>query len=504
MVRRMIPITAPATDPKIGTDRASPQTQAPPPSAELKLSAIDPMGHLCPRQFLVQAQIQANAMTPKVTKETLCVIVTSELLIPGDGEPIRKGALVVAGKIIVWVGKSDDIPEKYRSHAKKTIHVPYMMPGLWDCHMHVTNPGDVIKRGTFSLGYIASDPVSNGARLARGAWECIQHGYTSLRDLGGFGTELALAIEDGDIIGPNIYASGACLSQTAGHGDIHQLPAGDMYGEIGVTGQKHGYSNIKMTCVVDGVEECRRGVRLQVRRGAKCIKLLVSGGVVSRDDNPSRAQFCKEELAAIVEEATRMGLPVAAHVHGKAGILAAIDAGVTTLEHVSMADEECIDLIKEKDIIFVATRNVVEMILQLGPDLIPPWMWEKASAMAKQSMIAYQMAIKKGVRIALGTDSIPGVSLAVELEWAVKAGMSNLEAIKAATATAAETVKGQAPLTGQLKVGYEADILGVLENPADDVKVLQKRENIHWVWKAGGLLKGPGVGPWGEDDAYSY
>lgn len=500
MVRRIIPIVAPATDANIGMNRASPQSQAAPTSAEYKPSIIDPMGHFCPRELMAQAQIQANFMKPKIAKEPSYVIVTSELLIPGDGEPIVNGALVVQDKVIAWVGKTDAIPDKYRTHAKKTIHVPYMMPGLWECHMHITNPGDVVQHGTVSLGYVGSDHISTGARLARGAWECIQRGYTSVRDLGGYGTELAIAIEEGDIIGPNIYSSGACLSQTAGHGDVHQLPVGDMYGDLGITGQKPGYSNIKMVCVVDGVDECRRGVRLQVRRGAKCIKVLASGGIVSRDDNPARAQFCKEELDAIVEEATRMDLRVAAHVHGKAGILAAINAGVATLEHVSMADEECIDLMKEKGIIFVATRGVFESLLGYGPDLLPPWIWEKASKMAEHHKHAYQMAIKKGVKIALGTDTIPGLDTAKEIEWAVNCGMSNLEALKAATVMGAETVKGQAPLTGQLKVGYEADILGVLENPADDVKVLQKRENIHWVWKAGRLLKGPGVGPWGEDN----
>lgn len=109
------------------------------------------------------------------------------------------------------------------------------------------------------------------------------------------------------------------------------------------------------------------------------------------------------------------------------------------------------------------------------------------------------MAIKNGVTIALGTDTSPGFNCAVELDYAVKAGLSNLEAIKAATANGPLTVGAQAPKTGQLKAGYEADILGLTENPVEDVKILQNKDHIKYVFKGGKLFKGPGVGPWGED-----
>lgn len=434
------------------------------------------------------------------TKKVSYAIITSDLLIPGDGQPIPKGALVVEQKIIVWLGTSAEIPAEYTSKPHRKFHVPYMMPGLWDCHTHFSDAGDVVASGAAGLTFIAGDSVGQGARLARGCWEAIQRGYTSLRDLAGFGCEIATAIDEGVIIGPNIYSAGAALSQTAGHGDIFALPAGDALGNLGVNGTKHGYSNVQMTCLVDGADECRRGVRLQIRRGAKCIKVLASGGVLSRDDNPLYAQFCKEELDAIVEESSRMERTVAAHCHGKPGIVAAVRAGVTSIEHGTFIDEECADLMIEKDILLVATRTIVDALVKTGGKGLPPSVWKKVQLTNANHLKAYQIAIKKGVTIALGTDTGPGYNMAVELQFAVEAGMSNLEAIKAATATAPRTVKGQAPLSGQLKVGYEADILGILENPVDDVKVLQKRENINWVWKGGRLLKGPGVGPWGEDD----
>jgi imidazolonepropionase-like amidohydrolase len=239
-------------------------------------------------------------------------------------------------------------------------------------------------------------------------------------------------------------------------------------------------------------------VRLQIRRGAKVIKVLASGGIMSRDDDPMNAQFSPEELETMVAEAARQGRAVAAHVHGKPGILAAVKAGVTTVEHVSFADDECIELIKEKGTVYVATRAIFALSMMSGGKGIPPASWAKMQRVAAHHLNAYKLAIAAGLPFALGTDAPPGFNFAMEIEQAVKCGMSNLEAIKAATANGPLTVGPQAPKSGQLKVGYDADIIAVAENPVEDVRVLQKHRNITWVWKGGKLFKGPGVGPWGE------
>lgn len=434
-------------------------------------------------------------------KKVFYTIVTTKLLIPGDGKPIEDAALVVKNKIIDWVGRRGDLPKDYTENPHKIHNVPYLMPGLWDCHVHFSgsNGDRAEEEGTTGLTFLADHAATSGARLARGCWDAMQRGYTSMRDLAGFGCEISKAIEDGIIIGPNIYSAGACLSQLAGHGDIFALPAGDALLNMGVGSVKAGHFGATMSCLVDGVDECRRGVRLQIRRGAKCIKVMASGGVLSRDDNPLYAQFCREEIDAIVSEAKRMERTVAAHVHGKPGIIQAVEAGVTSVEHVSYADQECVDLIKEKGTIFVATRTVVNLILDSGGAGIPKKSYEKAKIVGAHSLEGYKKAIKAGCTFALGTDTEPGFNMAIELQYAVEAGMSNLEAIKAATANGPLTVAGQVPLTGQLKVGYEADMIGVCDNPVEDVKVLQKKSNIGWVWKGGKLFKGPGVGPWGEE-----
>jgi imidazolonepropionase-like amidohydrolase len=273
------------------------------------------------------------------TKKLVYTIITAEVLIPGDGEPLSDAALVAENKVIVWVGAQAGLPKKYTDVPHKSYSVPYLMPGLWDCHVHFGGTSDDDEQASY-VAFIAEPPAAAGARLGRQCWESIQRGYTSVRDVAGFGCEVAQAIEDGTIVGPNIYSAGACLSQTAGHGDVFPLPAGDVLLNLGVSNITAGHFGTGMSCLVDGVDECRRAVRLQIRRGAKCIKILASGGVLSRDDNPLYAQFSAEELDTIVEEAGRQGRLVAAHVHGKPGIIAAAKAGVHTVEHVSFADQE--------------------------------------------------------------------------------------------------------------------------------------------------------------------
>ncbi|RYP05592.1 hypothetical protein DL764_003705 [Monosporascus ibericus] len=431
-------------------------------------------------------------------EEPVFTIITANLLIPGDGEPLKDAALVIEDRVIAWVGPQPAVPPKYSDVPHRCYSVPYLMPGLWDCHVHFGGESTVEPS---PIPFIGGHPAISGARLAKGCWTALQRGYTSLRDVAGYGCELGRAIDDGTIAGPNVYSCGACLSQTGGHGDIFELPAGDVLLHNGVAsvapGHQYGAGKIVM---VDGLDECRRAVRLQVRRGARCIKVLASGGVKSRDDDLFTPQFSPEELRCVVSEAARQSLVVAAHVHSKPAIINAVLAGVRTIEHASFADQECVDLIKEKGSVYIATRTIVDMLLETGGKGLSRQTWEKAKLIGRHHEAAYKLAVRSGVTFALGTDTQPGFNMAKELEHAVKAGMSNLEAIKAATANGPLSIGEQAPKSGQLKAGYEADVLGLLGNPVEDVTVLQKMENVKWVWKGGKIFKGPGVGPWGEDD----
>ncbi|KKY28590.1 putative amidohydrolase [Phaeomoniella chlamydospora] len=436
---------------------------------------------------------------PNAPPNPKTTVVHTSLLIPGDGEPRKDTSLVVQDGIIVYIGLKSEIPRKFLNAEPKTYTVPVLMPGLWDCHVHFGGEG--LEPADWTT-FLTTHPASAGARLARGCWETLQRGYTSVRDLAGFGCEIRQAVDDGTIIGPNIYSAGGALSQIAGHGDIFSLPAGEVYSNFGVRNLTPGHYGSKMMCICDGVDEVRRAVRLQIRRGARVIKVFASGGVLSRDDDPKCQQFSDEELRVIVEEAERQNRIVAAHVHGKPGILAAIRAGCKTLEHLSYADEEVMTLMKEKDIVYIGTQTVIKNALDTNGDGIPPQSWKKMKQVAGIAFSAYSLAIKSGVKCALGTDTAPGSNYALELELAVKAGMTELEAIKAATANGPLTLGPQAPeKTGQLKVGYEADMIALEESPLEgNIKALQNKEGITHVWKGGRLFKGPGVGPWGEEE----
>lgn len=409
--------------------------------------------------------------------------IKADLLIPGRGEPLKNAALVFSHSQIEWVGSQNDIPQKYDS---VTFHVVQtVMPGLWDCHIHFFGTQSASLKAIYELPSAALA----GARLSRDVEATLLAGFTSVRELGGYGADISLAITEGTIIGPNIYSSVTPISMTAGHGDLHSVPMNAMLDAC-----SHGIP----LAICDGVDECVKTVRLMLRRGAKVIKVCATGGVTSELDDPKNRQFSDAELRAIVDEAGRASRLVAAHCHGKEGILAALRAGCKTIEHGSYLDEEVIDEMKKSDAILVATRTIAEAALTLE-DAFDPISWKKVVKVSGAGRKAYRLAIEKGVTIALGTDL--GLSVAnsplshgnngIELKWAVECGMTPLEAVEAATVTAPRTLGLQAPLSGQLKQGYDADIIALDLNPLDDIKVLSHPENIRYVWKGGKLFKHP-------------
>jgi imidazolonepropionase-like amidohydrolase len=400
--------------------------------------------------------------------------IKSSLLIPGRGEPINDGAVVVEGDKIAWVGHVSSVPAKYKSVS--FTKVPVLMPGLWDCHIHIHGRGP---NGKKDDGEFARSGALNGVRAAKELERTLLAGFTSVREVSGFGGEVAPAIEEGTIIGPHVYSSFASLSMTAGHADIHNLPMSTV-----MDAATHGLANY----VCDGVPECIRGVRTQIRRGAKLIKICATGGVGSLVDDPEDAEFSPEELKAMVDEAARAKRIIAAHCHGKEGIMNALHAGVKTIEHGSYLDEECVELMKEKDAILVATRLVIQSGLD-NKDEWPPLQYSKMVKIAAPHKKAYALAVKSGVKIALGTDYTPGKN-GKELFFAVEAGMTPLEAIEACTATCPETLGAHlAPKSGQLKEGYDADLIAVSANPLEDILIMAEVENITHVWKSGKLYK---------------
>lgn len=409
--------------------------------------------------------------------------IDAELLIPGRGEPIENGSLISSDTKIIFVGETQSLPQPYID--LPPIHVRILMPGLWDCHVHFMGCEK------FAIDEVAAtNSALAGARCARDVVATLNAGYTSVRELAGYGLELSVAINNGWLPGPNIYSSVSMLSQTGGHGDAQSMSLDVLCDKI-----HHGFP----IHICDGVDECIKAVRTQVRRGAKVIKIAASGGVTSLHDDVKAQQFSDQEIKAIVEEAARSNRIVAAHCHGKKGIMAALRAGCHTIEHGTYLDEEAVDLMLEKDAMLIATGLIVEYVLE-NPDAWSKEMYAQVLKMSEFHKKAYALAIEKGVRIALGTDL--GVSTLKtpwnhgmnggELRCAVNAGMTPLQAIEAATANAPQTLGAQAPLSGQLKADYDADFIALAENPLKDIDILGKPEKILHVWKGGRLYKADG------------
>ena len=252
--------------------------------------------------------------------------------------------------------------------------------------------------------------------------------------------------------------------------------------------------------LADGVPECLKAVRMQLRAGANVIKICGSGGVGSERDNPVDQQFSEEEIKAMVDEAARAQRILGAHCHGKPGIMASLKSGVKTIEHGSYIDEECADLMLEKGAMLVATRLIIENGLAMK-DYFAPYAYQKLLALADNHWKAMQIAIKKGVKMAIGTDTTgttPGSDLlrfdlvGRELHYHVKAGMTPLQAIEAATANGPLTLGPQAPKAGQLREGYDADFIALDSNPLDDIEVLSGPQHVTHVWKQGKCYKSPG------------
>jgi imidazolonepropionase-like amidohydrolase len=409
--------------------------------------------------------------------------IEAEVLIPGRGAPVQDGCVVIDGPVLRYAGPLAEAPETPQAEVHR---VPAVMPGLWDCHTHFMG---ILTPNLAELA--ATPPVLAAMRVTRDARLALDAGFTSVREVGGLGVWLATAVEEDSVSGPSIYGAGAVLSPTGGHADLHMYPppwVGDLADRLGVLRQ------------CDGVSECLRAVRLQLRSGARLIKVCASGGVMSQVDHPIHQQFSDGELRAIVEEAARAERVVAAHCHGKPGIMAALRAGVRTIEHGTYLDAEAADAMRECDAILVPTRFIIEEYLAHGPAAgLPDYAHRKLLEVADRHAEAIAIAHARGVRIALGTDIGDSGPTAParwgqnggELALLVKAGLSPLAAIEAATATAPETLGPQAPRSGLLEAGYDADVIALTADPVGDPSLVAEPANITHVWKGGVLVKAP-------------
>jgi imidazolonepropionase-like amidohydrolase len=402
------------------------------------------------------------------------------LLIPGRGEPVRDATVLIDGTRVSYAGPAAGAPQTPEVVSRSTATV---LPGLWDCHGHFMGSR------AMDLARLATEPVQlRAARSARDLTNALNAGVTSVREVGGLGIYLARAVREGLLDGPSVYAAGAVLSTTGGHGDLHCYPLSWMADLSRTDGTLR---------LADGTSECMRAVREQLRRGAAVIKVCASGGVLSEVDDPIHQQFTDAELRIIVEVAGLADRVVAAHCHGKPGIMAALRAGVATIEHGTYLDEESCDAMRETGAILVPTRSIIEDIL-LNLDTVPPYAAAKLVAIADTHADAMRLAIQRGVTVAMGTDiGLTGMDLpnswgtnGSELVHLVTLGMSPLQAIEAATATAPLTLGPQAPKSGLLAAGYDADLITLDGDPLADISIMASPDRVTGVWVGGRQVKG--------------
>lgn len=351
-----------------------------------------------------------------------------------------------------------------------------VLPGLIDCHTHITGqPG-----GDYYADIFRKTPVDVAVTAHLYAKRTLEAGFTTVRDLGASGlVDVALrnAINNGDIVGPNIYAATAFIGSTGSHGDLNGFSA---YLQFNLPKGMSGVAN--------GVEGVREQVRYNVKNGADVIKFGASAGVLSEEESVGAPQYTQEEMNAIVSEAKMWGRKTAAHAHGTEAIKMAVKAGVASVEHGSFLDAEGIQLMKERGTYLVADVYDDEYIIAEYAKLgYPEKIINKEKMVGKLQRENFQKAVEAGVKIAYGTDAgvYPHGWNGKQFKWMTRFGLSPMGAIQAATIHAADLI-GIKDKTGSIKAGKKADIIAVMINPLEDVTSL---ENVQFVMKNGVVYK---------------
>jgi len=354
----------------------------------------------------------------------------------------------------------------------------FVLPGLIDSHVHLVSDRAGVERQLADVQDSVADSAYEAAVNAR---KTLQAGFTTVRNLGDAdGVTLALrdAVARGDVEGPRIVDAGRSISTTSGHMD----------GTLGFDEHLHGAISQENLC--DGVESCRRAVRLQVRRGVDVIKIATTAGVNSRIGAGLGQQMFDDEARAIVETAHLYGKKVAVHAHGADGVAVALRAGADSIEHGTLLDEAGIKLFLKTRAYYVPTLSTVNGYLErlaANPDAYSPEVKAKIEWRIGITGKALQAAYPRGVRIAFGTDA--GVSKhgrnADEFELMVRYGMSPMAAIQAATVNAADLL-GLADQIGTLEPGKRADVIAVAGDPLTDVTALKR---VGFVMKDGRVYR---------------
>ncbi|MGH9804971.1 MAG: amidohydrolase family protein [Candidatus Acidiferrales bacterium] len=423
------------------------------------------------RRLLWCGLLAALLALPLAAEEApLLYVRAGRLLDVKSGRMLTDQVIVIRGERIERVGPAAEI--RVPAEAKViNLGRATALPGLIDVHGHLT--GDHRFHGYRGLSISIPRSALYGALNAR---KTLQAGFTSARNVGADGyADVALrdAINDGEIEGPRLLVSGPALGITGGHCDDNLLPAEHERRAAGVA---------------DGPWAVRAKVREVIKYGADLIKFCATGGVLSKGDDVGVQQYELEEMRAIVEEAHKLGRKVAAHAHGTEGIKAAILAGVDSIEHASLIDDEGIRLARERGTFLAMDIYNDTFILSKGAEMgMLPESLEKERQIGQLQRDNFRRAHQGGARIAFGTDGgvYPHGDNALQFAYMVRYGMTPLEAIQAATLNAAELM-GWQNRVGALEAGYFADLVAVEGDPLADITAM---ERVRFVMKGGTVYR---------------
>lgn len=396
-------------------------------------------------------------------------------ILPINGEAIQNGTIVVEGnKISRILPGFSNAPN---GAATVDLKDKTVLPGLIDCHVHLEFEQS---RSSYSERYTLN-PADIAFRAAVYARRTLESGFTTVRDLGGTGVSIGLrnAINSGWAVGPRIVAAGRALSITGGHGDATTGAKWDLFDP---PGPEMG--------IADGPDECRAAVREQIKRGADCIKVCATGGVLSLARDGTLPHYAEDELVTIVKTARDLGVDVAAHAHGDEGMRRAVEAGVVSIEHGTFMSEATMDAMIKHGTYLIPTLLAGQAVSDsavYAKGFFPEVVRKKAIEICPQLKATAGKAYKKGVKIAFGTDSGVSPHGKNNLEFGLmsEAGMKNADILRSATLGAATLLRMNDRI-GSLEVGKLADIVAVEGNPMEDIRAMEK---VVFVMKDGKVVQ---------------
>lgn len=384
---------------------------------------------------------------------------------------LTQQTILIEGDLIKEVGPADAVTipatAKIIDLSQATV-----LPGLIDCHTHITSqPED------YYADIFRKTPIDIAITAHLYARRTLEAGFTTCRNLGAeefVDIALKKAIDTGKIPGPRLFVSGMSIGATGGHADLSGFSP---------------YIEFKnFSSIADGPDEIRKMVRIQIKNGADWIKMVATAGVLSEEESVGAPQYSPEEMKIMVEEAAMWGRRVAAHAHGTEGIKRAVRAGVASIEHGSLIDDEGIQLMKEKGVYLVADIYNDDYILaefsRLG---YPEKIIEKERKVGRLQRENFQKAVRGGVKVAYGTDAgvYPHGGNGKQFAHMVRWGLTPMQAIQSATINAADLLQ-QTNHLGSIQAGRFADIVAVTNDPLEKIETL---ENVQFVMKAGAVVK---------------